>query len=153
MKSFQSNIFLFNPTCEYAVANGNTSWQPNRLLQKMEYDLSALPLYLAGENDYIITEYLPSDNFLNSIKKLKPDIPGFIPKNEINKVNIPVNNLLPWGWSPAAHKLLSPLKSNCSSEFMNSPIFSWTANHKEIYSKKFACNILNGYYQRLNPII
>ena len=48
------DIYLFNPTCEYAVANGHTSWQPNRLLQKMEEDLGTLPLFFARPQDVIL---------------------------------------------------------------------------------------------------
>ncbi len=39
------DIFYFNPTCEFAVANGSPNWQPNKLLKKMEDDLSVLPLF------------------------------------------------------------------------------------------------------------
>jgi hypothetical protein len=40
------DIYLFNPTCEMAVANSHTSWQPNLLLQKMEEDLVHCPSFL-----------------------------------------------------------------------------------------------------------
>ena len=40
------------------------------------------------------------------------------------------------------HKLFEPLKESCSEEFKLSPVFSWKPEQKEIYSKKFALNIL-----------
>jgi hypothetical protein len=50
--------------------------------------------------------------------------------------------LFPWGWSPAAHKLLSPLKSGCCSEFQNSPVVNWAETHRELYSRKSALKVL-----------
>lgn len=145
MSKNPSDIYLFNPTCEYAVANGNTSWQPNRLLQKMESDLCCLPLYFATNNDYILVDRLPNDDYLEHVKIIKPYLPGFLLKNELKKSTFPnfnINRLMPWGWSPAAHKLLQPLKSRCSNDFKASPVFSWKENHKEIYSKRYALKIL-----------
>jgi hypothetical protein len=54
---------------------------------------------------------------------------------------IPKNRLMPWGWSPAAHKLLSPLKSSCSEEFLSSPVSEWNPIYRDLYSKKFALEI------------
>jgi hypothetical protein len=139
------DIYLFNPTCEYAVANGKTSWQPNRLLQKMEADLGFLSLYLANKNDFILVNRMPSAEFLKRVSALKPGLPDFITKDEIKKPTFPafkINSLKPWGWSPAAHKLLSPLKAHCAEGFQKSPVFNWTNEHKEIYSKRFALKIL-----------
>lgn len=140
------DIYHFNPTCEYAVANGNLSWQPNRLLQKMEEDLSTLPLFFAQPEDFILVDKLPSTEFLDSFKQLELDTPKFILKKEAvgsqQFLTLPKNKLLPWGWSPAAHKLLSPLKSNCSREFLKSPVSNWKPEYKNLYSKGFARGIL-----------
>ena len=145
MQSKLPDIYLFNPTCEYAVANGNISWQPNRLLQKMETDLAVLPMYFASRKDFVITEKSPTERFLERVRLVSNEIPSFFSKREILKPSfceIPKNRLLPWGWSPAAHKLLSPLKNNCSPEFKQSPVFNWNPEYREIYSKQFALNLL-----------
>lgn len=140
------NIYLFNPGCEYAVANQNANWQPNRILQKMENDLSILPMYFAGKNDIVLVDRLPSPEFTENLKKLNIDIPEYFVKtslaNKTDQINIPVNKLLPWGWSPVAHKFFSPLKVLCSPEFHRSPVFSWKPEHREIMSRKFALEIL-----------
>ena len=149
-----SNIYLFNPTCEYAIANGNVTWQPNRLLQKMEYDLSALPLFFAKKNDFVLVDKIPSLEFVELLEQFNIEIPNLILKNEaINNqqfINLPKNKLLPWGWSPAAHKLLFPFKESCSVEFQQSPVFKWTSEHRELTSRKFAAEILN-QLQSNNP--
>jgi len=139
------NIFLFNPTCEYAIANGTGSWQPNRILQKMEADLASLPLFFAQKNDKVIVNELPSESYLNHLHKIGIQTPEFILKKDVisGNTNYRIDKLLPWGWSPAAHKLLATIKANCSAEFKSSPVFNWETEYKDFYSKKFAREILH----------
>lgn len=140
------NIYLFNPTCEYAVASQNANWQPNRTLQKMENDLSVLPMYFTGKNDILIIERLPSPEFIDCLKQLNIEIPSYYLKhrslNKAQPLYNPINKLLPWGWSPVAHKYLASLKGLCSIEFQQSPVFNWKPEHREIISRKFALGIL-----------
>jgi hypothetical protein len=139
-----NSVFLYNPTCEYAVANGNGTWQPNKILQKMENDLATLPLFFARPNDQVIVPELPSKSFLEQLKRIGVEPPDFILKQTIQQQNYTskINELRPWGWSPAAHKLLDPLKQYCSEDFKNSPVFNWKPEYKHYYSKKFALGIL-----------
>ena len=53
-----------------------------------------------------------------------------------------INSLKPWGWSPATHKLLAHLKTKCSEAFQKSPVFNWSEEIRDLYSKKFALSIL-----------
>lgn len=149
------DIYLFNPTCEYAVANGRTSWQPNRLLQKMEEDLGSLPLFFAQPNDIVLVKKLPPPEFLTSLQEINIIPPHFLQLDEIRTnqdfICQPKNKLLPWGWSPAAHKLLEPLKPFCSPAFLQSPTASWKPEYREIYSKKFALNLLKLLLSELPP--
>ena len=119
---------------------------PNKILQKMETDLATLPLFLAKSDDCVIVDKIPSILFINSLKKLGINLPHFITKKEV-KLNqkftsLKRDKLIPWGWSPAVHKILSPLKASCSEEFKNSPVFNWQQEHRDLYSKKFASAIL-----------
>lgn len=149
-KLSDSNVYLFNPTCEYAVANGTTSWQPNRILQKMEADLATLPLFFAQPDDKVIVPELPSGNFLENLQKIGIQTPGFILKRNIKSENIDfrIDQLNPWGWSPAAHKFLETFKPFCSEEFKQSPVFNWKPEYKNYYSKKFAREILHQITQK-----
>ena len=153
MNSSLPDIYLFNPTCEYAIANGNSNWQANRLLQKMEADMAALPLYFAQSKDVILVNDLPSSEFLETISRLKTDMPNFVLKSEIN-TNVfreqAKNKLLPWGWSPAVHKFLQPLKVSCSEEFQRSPVFNWQLEYRQLYSREFALSILKQLVEELN---
>jgi len=146
MTDFHPNIYLYNPTCEYAIANGSANWQPNRILQKMEFDLSALPLLFAKKDDFVLVEKIPSEEFIDSLKQIGISIPNFILKtdalNNTRFIELPKNKLLPWGWSPAVHKLLSPFKQSCPAEFQQSPVFNWKPEHRVITSRKFAVDLL-----------
>lgn len=153
MPERKPDIFLFNPTCEYAVANGQASWQPNRLLRKMEYDLDILPLFLARPEDIILVRKRPSGQFLRSLAGKGIRLPSFVLLSEAIKEPLPVksiNRLLPWGWSPAAHKILAPLKLFCSEEFKKSPVSKWDPGQREIRSKKFAMEILKQVLPQLS---
>ncbi len=149
------NIYLFNPTCEYAVANGQPSWQPNRLLQKMEEDLGTLPLFFARPNDVVLVKKIPPPEFLSTLQKINITPPRFLQLNEVIKntdfISQPKNRLLPWGWSPAAHRLVEPLKPSCSEKFQTSPVANWKPEYREIYSKKFALELLKKLLPELPP--
>lgn len=150
------DVWFFNPTCEYAVANGTTSWQPNRLLQKMEEDLGTLPLFFAKPHDVVLVKKLPAENFLKRLEKQGISLPRFVLledalKNKLNGEKL--NRLLPWGWSPVAHKLLEPLKNSCSTAFQYSPVASWQPASRELYSKKFSGQILRDLLPQLPPEI
>lgn len=140
------DIYLFNPTCDMAVANKRPSWQPNRLLRKMEDDLSTLPMFFCKQNDYVLTNKLPSPNFLNSFKSLEFLLPNFILKEKAfcdpGLFNQRFGSILPWGWSPAAHKLFEPLKPLCSTGFLHSPVSDWYPGHQELHSRKTALKTL-----------
>lgn len=139
------DVYFFNPTCEYAIASGNPSWQPNRILRKMESDLSSIQLFLAGGGDFIIADKIPSREYQHRLLPLVNELPEFVLKSKIagsNFSRIPKNRLLPWGWSPAAHKLLQPLKDSCSEDFKNSPVFNWNSIFREKFSKRFALTCL-----------
>jgi hypothetical protein len=140
------DIYYFNPTCEYAVANGHVSWQPNRLLKKMEEDLEKLPLFLAGQEDIIIVKRRPSDRYLSLLEKTGIKAPEFVLLSDAINGNCFQNRrlgrLLPWGWSPAVHRLLETVKTYCSEKFHNSPVSVWNPSVRDLYSKKFALEIL-----------
>lgn len=147
------NIYHFNPTCEYAVNNGSENWQPNKLLQKMEYDLEMLPVYLANSSDFIISNHYPSEKFIARLTQAGLTLPEFICKNDISiysKHKTIIDKLIPWGWSPAEHKLLKPLKLFCSESFQKSPVYNWQEEHRNLFSRRFAIQILNRLLSRLD---
>jgi len=140
------NIYLFNPTSDFAIANGDKNWQPNKTLQKMEADLATLPMFFATNHDIVLVDEMPDVGFIKSMNELCFKIPDFVLKKELNNSKSVLytskNRLIPWGWSPAAHQLFAPLKNSCAVGFRNSPVFNWSEKHREISSRKFALDIL-----------
>lgn len=153
MEPVLPDIYFFNPTCEYAVANGRTSWQPNRLLQKMEEDLCTLPVYFATPGDVVLVRKMPPASFAENLAKIGLMAPRFVPVQfavtDKNFISIQKNRLIPWGWSPSVHKLLEPLKATCSADFRHSQAAVWQPAFRYYYSRKFAADVLNA----LRPLL
>ena len=138
-----TDIYFFNPTCDFAIANGSPNWQPNQLLQKMEEDLDLLPAYLATPDDGILLYNYPSDSFFIDFQKIEFTFPCFIQRNNCNQIpQKPIKNIKPWGWSPVAHKQTEYLKNLCSDEFSASPVFNWQPEIKAFYSRSFSASVL-----------
>lgn len=119
----------------------------------MEEETGNLPMFFAGKDDVVLVKDIPPQKFLKSFEQLNFKPPIFISYDNFSQdsdfINSPKNRLLPWGWSPAAHWLLEPLKTSCSQDFKNSPVYQWQPEHREIYSKKFALDIL----KKLAPLL
>ncbi len=146
-----NDIYFFNPTCDFAIANGSPNWQPNQLLQKMEEDLDLLPAYLAASDDGILLYNYPSDLFLEDFRKTEFKFPCFIQRNKQNQISQNrIRNIKPWGWSPAAHKQTEYLKNLCSDEFSISPVFNWNPEIKHFYSRSFSASVLAEVLKNLN---
>jgi len=137
------NVYYFNPTCELAVANGSFSYQPPLLLQKMENDLSILPLAFCTENDFVLTEKPPSASFLQKLEMAGFDLPQFCSLAELESLpNNSFNTIFPWGWSPAAHFKLKNLKEKCSKKFRKSMVYEWMDEHKLLFERTTSLDFL-----------
>ncbi len=140
------DIYLFNPTCELAVANGSENYMAPAQLRKFEDELGTLPWMLARSQDIILVDKVPSQQFTDQLETAGFRLPIFL--NKESSLSDPSFSsadkgfLLPWGWSPAAHKLLSPLKPTCCPEFLNAPVAEWHEVHRELYSRESALTIL-----------
>jgi hypothetical protein len=140
------NLYYFNPTCELAVANGSAYYTAPEKLRLFEQELSCLPAYLAQPNDIILVpEHIPHD-FLESIMEVGFIMPKFMTMDDLISFSDcegkKIDRLFPWGWSPAAHHFLSPLKSFCSISFLQSAVSSWKPIHRELYGRKAGLAIL-----------
>jgi len=140
------DIYFFNPTCELAVANGTANFMAPVQLRQFENELSTLPWILAYPDDIVLVDQFPPQQFTNQLESAGFSLPTFI-RTEFGLTDPTFLGeekgfLYPWGWSPAAHKLLSSLKSGCCSEFLNSPVADWRNVHRELYSRGSALKIL-----------
>ena len=139
------NLYHFNATCELAIANEGSSYTPPAYLQQFENDIELLPIYLTSSNDYLLVNKAPSPKYLAHLKELKPDLPTVdTTRNLINlfESGSQLNNLKPWGWSLNEHKLLKPFKKFTSAAFQSQPNANWQKEHKHLYSRENAWQVL-----------
>jgi len=142
-------VFIYNPTCEIAIANGTLSFMPNKTLSKFESDLDVLPLYFTDENDVLLVRQIPDEKFLNTLLKAGISLPKFrfleSALQDHNFINLPKQSLQAWGWSPRIHHLLKPFKQSCSEEFLNQPNAFWKNEHRELYGRKNGLEVLKRF--------
>ncbi|HEY3390126.1 MAG TPA: hypothetical protein VGK38_11180, partial [Prolixibacteraceae bacterium] len=140
------DIYFFNPTCELAVANGSANYMAPAPLRRFENELSTLPWILARPDDIVLSDRVPSQQFTDRLESAGFRLPTFrtTESSFSDPAFLPIEKgfLFPWGWSPSAHKLLSPLKSGCCDEFLNSPVVEWRDSHRDLYSRRSALTIL-----------
>jgi hypothetical protein len=146
-----SDVFYFNPTCELAVANGSFSYMPPRLLREFEQDCSVLPFVFGTSGDFVLTEKMPSKEFILKFTDVGFEMPEFCTLKElISGKTETIGSILPWGWSPAAHFYLKDLKEKCSHEFRESPVSNWKADHKSLFERITSLHFLADFLEQ-NP--
>ncbi len=138
-----SDVYIYNPTGEMAIANGNHSYMPPKLLRTFEDDLQFLPTFFAKDHDIIIGQDPSDKDFLNQWQQLGLASATYKPASQINQ---PIHYLRPWSWNPASHHKLNQLKDLCSEEFKQSPNYQWTIDHKNFFSRATA-NRVQQYIQ------
>lgn len=142
------NIYFFNPTCEMAVANGSFSYVPPLLLQQMESDLSFLPFVMANVDDLIVSSRQPSPKFIEHLSSAGFNIPEFKSLARLEtETTREIGSIFPWGWSPAAHYKFRNLKERCSREFKESAVFDWRPEHRLLYERGTALDLLHKFLE------
>ncbi|MBD9178866.1 MAG: hypothetical protein EGP82_06790, partial [Odoribacter splanchnicus] len=130
-------LFLFNPDCELAIANGSPFYMAPGNIVKMTDDLAYLAAYLAGEGDYVLIRKLPEKSFLERISGILDYACRPVNWEEAGQMDIA--QAVPWGWSPKICKQLSGIA--------DTPV--WHTDRKEWYSRKKAKELLSGIVQEL----
>ena len=141
-----SDIFLFNPSCDFAVGNGSPYWQPGKLVRTMEYDLGNLPQFLSQPGDVVLAARMPSTRLGEMLSGAGFPLPRFEYFNPQDQtIPIPANPagwLRPWGWSPATHQQLKNLKPYCSRNFLESPMAEWNPHQRDLFCRDTAADVL-----------
>lgn len=124
--SNSGRLFVFNPDCELAIANGGKFYMPPANIQKMAEDLAFLPAWLATEGDYVLVTELPDTNFYKTVcRALKLRV---FPVKESELELVPGLQGEPWGLSPKICHWLAERKMK----------EEWRTEQKEWYSRKIA---------------
>lgn len=140
------DLYLFNPTCETAIANGSETYMAAQILREFENDLSILPMIFASADDYVLSSVKPSDGFIRDLKNIGFPVSNWATKEKIlNDRELHFNQIIPWGWSPAAHFQLNEIKKRVSGSFCNSKVFYWTKEYKTLFERKTSALILKRF--------
>ncbi|MDK2842413.1 MAG: hypothetical protein PWQ17_1919 [Anaerophaga sp.] len=129
-----SKLFLFNPTNELAIANGQVSYMPPANLRRFENDLASLPWILSDEDDYILVSYKEG----NSLKHLS-DHGWKMPSLVTSPEEIPEEVRLifsPWGWSPAVYNKLKHFYHLAAPQWHTHPFARWNKNSAQLLSRE-----------------
>lgn len=141
-----SDIYLFNPTSEMAVANGTVSWQPNQILQQFEEDLSFLPAYFATKEDIVLVKNIPGNAFLEQFQTLNIQLPSFMKLQELEEEvlakEVLLNSIKPWGWSRVVYWKLKDIWPFCKPEFLDGSHGTWNEKLRTFISREFSLKIL-----------
>ena len=60
-------LFVFNPDCELAIANGSKYYMPPVNIVQMASDLAFLPAFMGERGDAVLVKRLPDKEFLQSV--------------------------------------------------------------------------------------
>ncbi|SMO38998.1 hypothetical protein SAMN06265379_101446 [Saccharicrinis carchari] len=129
-----SDLYIFNPTGEMAIANGMHSFMPPRNLVRFEEDLAFLPSFYASDKDIVYTPRLPEPDFLALWHKL--GLPHINYSDTLKLPQVPYNYLRPWSWTPAIHHKTKHLKPYCSVHFKQSPNYMWKQSSRDFFSRE-----------------
>ncbi len=147
-------IFIYNPTCEMAIANGTVSFMPNKTLTKFKQDLDVLPLFFADKNNTVLVHQLPDEEFIKLLENAGVSVPNFkqleLALADSDFIKMPKDSLHPWGWSPRIHHILKPFKESCSPRFLEQPNAFWKEEHRDLYNRKKALEIVKKAINRSN---
>jgi len=138
------DLYIFNPTCEAAIANGTVSYSPNKTLARFEKDLAYLPSILAQNKDLVLMDKYEDLSHIELLHSLSFPTPGQILQSDFltpnQKIISELNHYKLWGWAPNwIHRLKKPLDV---PKFQKSSFYNWDNLHKEIHSRNTAKNIL-----------
>jgi hypothetical protein len=149
-------VYIYNPTCELAIANSQVSFMPNKHLRDFEKSLDILMTVFATDDDIVLVNEKPKANFLGKYKSIGFPSPKYLRMNELleklEAKDLHIEDIRPWGWSPNIHHVFKDIKSYCCSDFKNSPNYNWREEYKNLYSRKFALDILSSVIEKNREI-
>ncbi len=121
-----ARLFLFNPDCELAIADGGMYYMSPSNIRKMEADLAFLPAWMADEGDCVLVKELPDAAFFKHVAEpLKLSVVALTEPMLGQQVGLRGE---PWGLSP---QICHWLAARGLGE-------EWEGWQKEGYSRKMA---------------
>ncbi|NME72330.1 hypothetical protein [Flammeovirga aprica] len=134
----KGDLWLFNPHCELSILKEQQHYTPPKMIRKVQNDLSMLMVWLADENDSILTE---NHNVNKEWLSLLQSVVGFDFKFEspksIKDHNRTFSGVKYWGKSPSIVtdlRFLSPKYNQ---------YFEWNSEVRKIFHREFGYDVLS----------
>ncbi len=136
-------LYIFNPTCDFAVANGSPSWQPNATLSRMEEDMASIVRFLSNPEDLVLVNRLPSNELYRVMESVGFPQPRFRTFDSYSSTPEPIKEIRPWGWSPAFNRMIATLTE--AGKYLPNPtgVSPWLLADKELRSRQTSLNALH----------
>ncbi len=135
----EQKVFIYNPTCEMAVVNGDPNYNIPKGLKIFEEALATLIHFFGNSNDFVLCRKYPSKEYIDQFETLSLSIPKHISFSDLEDYlktssSLYGIDLQPWGWSPAMHKLLNVFKPFANKAFQDSAYFDWQNEMRNVFS-------------------
>jgi hypothetical protein len=124
------------------VSNGTASYMPPLHLRLFRNDLDTLPAFFGNQNDIILVHKKPDTLFIEYLNALGFNLPIFLSSANELTTHHKIDTLSPWGWSPAAHKTLSPFSDFLTTEWTKHPMSKWTNDIPSLLSRNTTYNFI-----------
>ncbi len=146
------DVFWFNPLAESVIARGGPV-TPGKSQAALVRDLATLPMFLAGEDDAVITGRRPTVRFLSGLKRAGFPLPelievadgGHLPDTLRERK---LGRLRPWAWGPDSQSFLLPLFPRLGAEERPAEA-CFNPAIAQLYSKEWSANLLRGWLTEL----
>ncbi|MEE2786364.1 MAG: DUF455 family protein [Myxococcota bacterium] len=116
-KGRSPTIHLFNPDADVMKRHGLHGHNDTR--RALNCDLETLPLFLAAEDDIVLTQNQPSQRFLSQLcaagltipqfAVVNPEKDAFSPPGDWSKRKF--SGLIAWGWNAGVERFFQPLRA------------------------------------------
>lgn len=134
-------VHWFNPDCEAEIALG-PGWTPKANLHALATELELLPAFLAKSDDVLLVRRRPSLDFQATLHAAGLELPELHTLPTQGPLQLSqhahVSALKPWGWSPAAQRLLEPLKPRLQDAQPSADWGPWREARRALYTKSWS---------------
>ncbi|ASB47899.1 hypothetical protein CDL62_01400 [Alkalitalea saponilacus] len=117
-----------------AVANSHASYTPPQRLKRFEEDLESIMLWLGRSDDVLLTRNGLSADFASWLSDFGFDLPKCVVADSLHE-SIVLDELHPWGWSPAMHKYFSSKDLQTQKLWHANPMSQWHHGYRQMLSR------------------
>jgi len=141
--SVESDVYIFNASNDSALACNNLSYSPTKFVKTFENDLATLPMLFANENDIVLVNEQPTEEYISQMLEYGFIIPQFVTKDNFfehqHSLKYNLRCIKPWGWSKTVHTIFR----NSKDQFKKTSVCTeWNPKLRELSGRQTAAIVL-----------